>query len=160
MLASVQYGRIDSFCELAREIWLEYYPPIIGLEQTKYMLKTFHSPEAIIKSMNEGYRFYLILCDSREAGYLCFKKQENSLFLSKLYLRKEFRGRGLAKDSIQKLCGICRLSGLPAIELTVNKNNHSSIAAYTALGFTELRHQATDIGGGFVMDDFVLTLKV
>ena len=42
------------------------------------------------------------------------------------------------------------------IYLTVNKQNLISISVYEKLGFLRARDLVTDIGSGFVMDDYVM----
>ncbi|MEG2601476.1 MAG: GNAT family N-acetyltransferase, partial [Carnobacterium sp.] len=42
------------------------------------------------------------------------------------------------------------------IQLTVNKYNDKSIAAYKKMGFVTVKEQVADIGGGYIMDDFVM----
>lgn len=72
-----------------------------------------------------------------------------------MYLKKEFRGRGLFTEMTNFLVEMCRSNGLSAIWLTVNKHNARAIAAYEKNGYRNIRSQTTDIGGGFVMDDYV-----
>jgi RimJ/RimL family protein N-acetyltransferase len=45
---------------------------------------------------------------------------------------------------------------LGKITLTVNKSNINSIAAYQKIGFKNAGSVVTDIGAGFVMDDFIM----
>ena len=40
--------------------------------------------------------------------------------------------------------------------LTVNRGNAKAIRAYERNGFKVVRTQVTDIGNGFVMDDYVM----
>lgn len=47
-----------------------------------------------------------------------------------------------------------------ALYLTVNRENAGSIAAYLAMGFRKVREQVTDIGEGYVMDDFIMEKAV
>ena len=44
--------------------------------------------------------------------------------------------------------------GLSNIYLTVNKDNINAIRTYEKLGFKNIDSLVTDIGNGFVMDDF------
>lgn len=55
---------------------------------------------------------------------------------------------------------LCREQGLVALYLTVNRENAGSIAAYLAMGFRKVREQVTDIGEGYVMDDFIMEKAV
>ena len=43
------------------------------------------------------------------------------------------------------------------LSLRVNKNNHQALAAYQKYGFSRASDVIEDIGGGFVMDDYILT---
>ena len=42
------------------------------------------------------------------------------------------------------------------IWLTVNKHNDGSIAAYRRFGFRTVREETTEIGCGYVMDDYIM----
>jgi hypothetical protein len=44
--------------------------------------------------------------------------------------------------------------------LTVNKRNAKAMAAYQRNGFTLTESVVVDIGGGFVMDDYVMTKEL
>ena len=50
--------------------------------------------------------------------------------------------------------------GYDYIWLTVNKNNSGSIEAYKRMGFNIIDKIITDIGAGFVMDDYKMQLKL
>lgn len=139
---------------LADTIWREHYIPIIGIEQVEYMLKNFQSAEAMYLQHNEGYQYFLIHFNDEPIGYLSFIKQDDSLFLSKIYVSKDFRGKKIGKaamDFVQKsaLEQTCK-----SISLGVNKYNSKSIAAYEAMDFKRVGEAITDIGNGFVMDDY------
>lgn len=55
--------------------------------------------------------------------------------------------------------GLCREVGARTIWLTVNRRNERAIGAYRRAGFREVRAQVTDIGGGYVMDDYIMELE-
>ena len=42
------------------------------------------------------------------------------------------------------------------MRLTVNKNNSKAIAFYEAMGLEKMSELRTDIGEGFVMDEYVM----
>lgn len=142
--------------EMANKIWHEHYEPIIGKAQVDYMLSKFQSAEAIRNQLESGYRYFLMLLDGEYAGYFAILPDysNNKMFLSKLYVDKNFRGRGIARMSISYIESICKETGLESIWLTVNKNNQGSIAAYEKMGFVNLGDIVQDIGNGFIMDDY------
>ena len=110
---------------------------------------------AITEQMqNEGYEYYYIHRNGGHIGYTAIKNDGKRLFLSKLYIKKEFRGNGYASAVFKILRGMTSERSLRAIWLTVNKYNASSIAVYEKLGFRRIGEGVTDIGNGYVMDDF------
>ncbi len=141
---------------LARSIWQEHYVPMIGNEQVSYMLDKFQSTNAMEQQIAEGYKYYIILDNQIEAGYFSVKDKAEKLFLSKLYVLKSFRGKGLGKQGIRF---IQNNFDHPVIQLTVNKNNSDSIAFYQHIGFEIVDDVVMDIGGGFVMDDYVMEIS-
>lgn len=146
---------IASVAELAREIWYEYYPPLIGRAQVDYMVSKFQSPQAIARQLEEGYEYFLIHRDGRPAGYFAVlaKREEQSLFLSKLYVLQCDRGSGTGRQALGFIEQLARDRGLKLLWLTVNKGN-PAVKAYERLGFRIAADLVMDIGGGFVMDDF------
>ena len=154
-------GQIDTLATLAKEVWTEHYASILAPEQVEYMVETFQSAAAVERQLREqGYRYYLVCRGGRPAGYMGLQPGEGKLFLSKLYLLKEARGRGFARQMLAFMEGYCRALNLSAIWLTVNRHNSGSIAAYEKMGFATVREQKADIGNGFVMDDFVMEKPV
>ena len=152
---------IEITARLADEIWREHYIRIITAEQIDYMLDKFQSVRAIADQItNQGYEYYLMLVDGVHAGYLAIKTEDAKLFLSKFYLLKSYRGQGYGSQAIRFLTDLCRERKLHAIWLTVNRHNASSIAVYERNGFRTVRTQVADIGGGYVMDDYVMEKEV
>jgi len=149
---------IAEIARLAREIWQEHYRPIIGQDQVDYMLGKFQSIDAITRQLAEGYEYYLVLDRGQSAGYVGVVPDAGrpKLFLSKIYIRKELRGRGLGKEALRFVEDICRQRDIITIRLTVNKNNSRTIAWYRRMGFSNVGPTVQDIGGGFVMDDFIM----
>ena len=149
---------IAEIARLAREIWQEHYLPIIGQDQVDYMLEKFQSREAIARQIEQQYEYYLVLDRGQSAGYVAVVPDAGKakLFLSKIYVRKELRGRGLGKAALEFVEDICRQRGFTNIRLTVNKNNTRSITWYGERGFSNTGSTMQDIGEGFVMDDFIM----
>ena len=145
---------INTLSHLAKVIWCECYSKILSSDQIEYMTGKFLSPTAITEQLqNDGYEYYFIECDNSVAGFTAFRMEENSLFLSKLYVKKEYRQRGIASSVIKCLEERCRQDKLSCIWLTVNVNNHTAINAYKQKGFVIFKDECTDIGNGYYMDD-------
>ena len=145
--------------QLASKIWTEHYTPIIGIDQVNYMLDKFQSAEAMQKQVADGMEYYLLIHDEKAAGYFAVAKKKESLFLSKLYVSKEFRGNGIAKTAIKFIEHRKAALACNSISLTVNKDNSNSIAAYEKMGFNKIEAIVQDIGNGYVMDDYIMEKK-
>ena len=152
---------IQKVAILADEIWHQHYVPIIGQAQVDYMIEKFQSfPAMCTQIRTDGYEYFQIFSKDCLAGYIGIRVEETSLFLSKLYIKKDCRGLGLASKAIGFLKNLCSERGLNRIYLTCNIHNHHSLAAYDRLGFKITDSVVGDIGNGFVMDDYLLELKI
>lgn len=148
---------------LAREIWYEFYVPLIGRPQVDYMVDKFQNARAMQAQIAQGYEYFLVRqTDStdREAdagvdiGYCAVQEQPGRvMFLSKFYLHHAARGSGTGRRCMEFIEGLARRRELSLLWLTVNKGN-PSVQAYQRLGFKIAAELVMDIGGGFVMDDY------
>ena len=112
------------------------------------------------EQIENGYEYYRIFDQDGFCGYCGIHPENGKLFLSKLYLKKEARGKHLATNVFEFLKQLCRERGLTAIWLTCNKHNDNSLAVYRHLGFETVDTQVADIGNGFVMDDYIMEVTV
>ena len=152
-LVKVEENEINELTELASEIWHEYWPCILTAEQIDYMVEKFQSKKAIKEQIkNENYTYYFIKVDNEIAGYVGVSDKKDYLFLSKLYIRKEFRHQGLGRLAFNEIKNL----GFKKIRLTVNKYNKNTINAYLKYGFKTIDSVLSDIGCGFVMDDYIM----
>jgi len=153
----VEHSDIHTVVEMAYKIWREHYSGIISQAQIDYMLEKFQSENAIFNDIKfKNYEYYLFYLSGEPAGYAAFHREEKRIFLSKIYVSADFRQKGISRNFVEILSKECAEDGLEGIYLTVNRYNEIAIKAYAAMGFTVEREQVTDIGSGFVMDDFVM----
>lgn len=146
--------------ELAQTIWREHYTPIIGSNQVEYMLANFQSVAVMQEQIYNGYNYYLMIYRGEPVGYLATRKDADALFLSKIYVLKDYRGKGIAGTAMDFVVSDTKKARLGLIRLTVNKNNTGSIHAYEKMGFQNMGSVVTEIGEGYVMDDFVMEKKI
>ncbi|NMH86096.1 GNAT family N-acetyltransferase [Flavivirga algicola] len=144
----------SQIARLADVIWREHYIPIIGKAQVDYMLDKYQSETAIEKQIAEGYEYFMMTYKNIPVGYISIKKEFESLFLSKIYILSSYRGKGVGKTTMSFIEKKARNYQLKNIRLTVNIHNTNSIKAYETLGFVKIGSLVTDIGHGFVMDDY------
>lgn len=82
------------------------------------------------------------------------------LFISKIYLYAEERGKHYSSQILEWLRDYARKLGLTGMYLTVNKGNELGIRAYKGNGFDIIESVEADIGNGFVMDDYIMACAV
>ena len=153
--------RIKILEKLASEIWNEYWTIILSQSQIDYMLDKFQSYNAIKNQIeNERYIYNILEYNEKFLGYLGVSIKEEYLFLSKLYIKKDYRGLGYGKIAFNKIKQIALKNNKKSIRLTVNKNNLNTIKAYEKWGFKTIDAVVTDIGCGFVMDDYIMEFEL
>lgn len=67
---------------------------------------------------------------------------------------EKLRGTGVGRALVEFAEKRAVEVGAAELWLTVNKHNAGSIAFYEKMGFRKTAALVTDIGGGFVMDDW------
>ncbi|HEX6827503.1 MAG TPA: GNAT family N-acetyltransferase, partial [Burkholderiales bacterium] len=80
--------------------------------------------------------------------------------LDKLYVHPACQRRGFGGRLLARAAEVARGSGCSRLVLAVNKGNAAAIAAYRKHGFAVVDAVVKDIGGGFVMDDYVMILRL
>ena len=144
---------------LAKEIWTQHYLPIIGQAQIDYMLEKFQSETVVRRDINNGYTYLIAYCGGTPCGYSAVKETDG-IFISKFYVKQSYRGKGAGRAMLDAIHEYAKDLGATRIWLTCNKHNTVTLDIYRKLGFTAVDSIVTDIGGGFVMDDHVLELKL
>ncbi len=152
---------VRKLSDFAGKIVREHFDPIIGPEQNSYMIKRFQSVEAISSQIvSDGYRYYIVESGADWAGFIAFYPRGERMYLSKFYLDRSFRGKGIAGKMFAFVRAQTVKEGLSAIFLNVNRFNADVIAVYRHFGFHCVRMEQNDIGNGFIMDDLVMEYPV
>ncbi len=145
---------------MATSIVRECFDPLIGREQNDHMLALFQTESAIRGQIADGSRYFFVRDGGgRDLGFLAFRLKGDVLYLSKFYLYRGERGKGLARGMMDFVIAQARQARRAAVELNVNRNN-AALHAYERMGFRIAREEKKDIGGGFFMDDYVCRLDL
>lgn len=149
--------QLHKLADLADQIWHEYFPFLLSKEQIDYMVDKFCSFESMKDYEKHHHYHYFLVMDKEDAiGYIALGHEEERLFLSKLYLSKAARGQGLATKLFQFIKEHANMYQYDTIYLTCNKHNTHSLDVYNKWGFKKVAEDVTDIGHGYVMDDYIL----
>ena len=154
---------IPALIKLAREIWYAHYPSIITVEQIEYMLAQRYTPEVIRAQLASGSAWWNKLSiDGIMVAFTAYELGDDpsALKLDKLYVRNDLHGRGYGSMLMHHAAEQARARGCTRLYLQVNKNNRSAIEAYLKNGFVVIQAATFEIGGGFVMDDYVMAKEI
>jgi GNAT superfamily N-acetyltransferase len=150
---------LPAISKLAGVIWRACYPGIISPEQIDYMLARMYALDTMREEIqSQGIRYDRLLVGDEFVGFASYGPMEQAAIfkLHKLYLLPELQGRGLGSLLLQHCEQEVRRIGASRLILSVNKRNAKAIAAYQRNGFAIAESVVTDIGHGFVMDDFIM----
>ena len=158
-IAPLDESDVDALCALAREVWLKHYPPIIGAAQTEYMLAQRYDPALVRAELARGDVWWDTLSD--DGALVAFASSfraeaAGEMKLDKLYVHPARQRLGYGAALIDHVSERASRLGCRALVLAVNKRNETAIAAYRKHGFRIREAVVKEIGGGFVMDDYIM----
>jgi len=155
--------------KLAGTIWRQHYAAIIPAAQIEYMLAGRFSDEALRKNGYAADRWVELLrvgenpvgyCGYELAGLDGDEVSPAAMKLGQLYVLESHRGMGLGWHMLRHVEARARELGRRPLWLQVNKKNAAAIRFYQSAGFEVIREAVFEIGGGFVMDDYVMAKQV
>ena len=159
----MRLDRIQEVVSLAHDIWPRVYAGMITREQIDYMLDWMYSPEKIRHELEEmGIVYLLIELDEKPVGFCAFGPLQEGVTceIHKIYLRPEFHGHGIGSRTMSEVEKRASMDGSEALELRVNRANAAGIALYRKCGFQIVAEDCREIGGGFVMDDYIFRKEI
>jgi len=152
---------IELIRKIAKATWPSTYGEIIGQAQIDYMLDKMYNKGELLKQFIEGHTFLIAEEDAYECGFAGYSiiDHENRIYkLHKLYVLPTAHGKGVGKILINEVFNLVKDAGGTALRLNVNKYNKAK-DFYLKAGFNVKESVVLDIGGGYVMDDYVMELK-
>jgi RsiW-degrading membrane proteinase PrsW (M82 family)/ribosomal protein S18 acetylase RimI-like enzyme len=142
--------------DLSYRIWPQTYSNIISPSQIDYMMNMMYSEAALQKQMKEQHEFIIVNDGVEPVGFASFSLVEPGIYkLHKIYVMPQNQGKGTGKFVIHEIIKAIMRKGGTGLRLNVNRSNKAK-DFYEKLGFTMVREEDIDIGGGFFMNDFVM----
>jgi len=146
---------------LAEKSWNSAYKEILSPNQIEYMLGLMYSEEELLKHFRHQDWFYYLIKGNDEnfAGFAGFETNYQVLTakLHRIYLLPQYKGEGLGKILLNKVKEVAKNHDNSRMILNVNKNN-PALDFYKSQGFEIIDEGIFDIGGGYVMDDYILEI--
>ncbi len=155
---------IEVIRQLTFIIWPHTYMDMIGEKQVNYMLNLMYSPSSLHNQVeNLHHQFIILYEDDKPLGFASYSPkslQHPGIYrLHKLYVLPDQHGKGLGKMLIDFIIADIFPSHATELELNVNRDNPAT-SFYKKLGFEIKRVEDIDIGEGFFMNDYVLSLPL
>lgn len=148
---------VDAIAALARTVWQATYPALISQAQIDAMLADRYAAERIRTQLADPRHAWRVAhADGVPVGFAHACLGDNGCKLDKLYVHPDHQRRGLGAALLRAIVDWARAQGAAQIRLQVNRGNAQAIRAYEKYGFRIVEARVFDIGGGFVMDDYVM----
>ncbi len=125
-------------------------PELVELMREFYAFEHIAFDEGAARSglrqlLNEGGFgvVHMIRVGAEAAGYLVLtfgfslEFHGRDAFVDELYLRENFRGRGIGRACIEFAAEVCRAEGIAALHLEVERGNTRAQALYRRAGFRD-----------------------
>ncbi len=154
---------VDAIAALARLIWQDAYAAIITQAQIDYMLdQRYNAPRLLAELAKPGYWWDQAFVNGERVGFLSclLTDTPGEIKLDKLYVLPQRQRGGVGGALIARAVAHGWEAGCDTLILAVNKGNARAIAAYEKHGFAVRESVRVDIGGGFVMDDFIMARTI
>lgn len=156
-ISPLRMDEAEALVDLAGRIWRTCYPGIVSPEQIEYMLAQRYKPGLIRQLLARGDLWLAARRTGRLVGYAHGHPLDAGDYkLDKLYVDAALQRQGIGARLIEAVAARAREHGFERLVLRVNRGNQPALNAYLKHGFSVATVVMEDIGGGFVMDDYVM----
>ncbi len=150
---------IPSIQEIAKNTWVVTYN-FLPEGQMEYMLNWMYSTSSLQEQLKNGHQFFIAEFNNKPIGFASVSQEQDYLFkLNKLYVLPEIQKSGAGKALLQEVILYAKKSEGTEIQLQVNRNN-SAKDFYLKNGFQVLYEADFEIGNGYFMNDYVMSLQL
>lgn len=154
-------------CELIRRMAEQVFPltyrDIITQDQIDFMMEWMYSVGNLKKQMEQEGHVYLLAYENGQAvGYVSVQPQGRDLFhLQKIYVLPAWQHSGAGKFLFEQATAYIREvhPGPCTMELNVNRHN-KALGFYEHMGMVKARQGDFDIGKGFYMNDYIMSMNL
>lgn len=152
---------VPTICELARTIWQATYTGLIPQAQIDYMLADRYALDELYAHLDDPDHAWRIAWGAGEkVGFAHASFDARACKLDKLYVHPDYQRRGIGGALLADIKIFARNHAATRLWLQVNRGNTAAIDAYQQYGFAVREARIFDIGGGFVMDDYVMEMPL
>ncbi len=145
--------------EISKTTWAVTYN-FLPQGQIEYMLNWMYSSESLKDQMQKGHQFFIAEYEVKIIGFASVSKENDQLFkLNKLYVLPKIQRTGAGKALLNEVIHHAKNNGGNELQLQVNRNN-TAIEFYLKNRFKILFEADFEIGNGYFMNDYVMSLQL
>jgi GNAT superfamily N-acetyltransferase len=148
--------------EIAHATWPDTFKDILSQEQIQYMLNWMYDLKHLENQFNQGHQFYVAELEENPVGFIGIEPnypEKGLTKIHKIYILPNKQGNGIGKKLIEFVKKNAIQSDIEGLLLNVNRFN-KAVDFYKAIGFRVLYEEDIDIGNGYLMEDYVMQLKL
>lgn len=164
MIETVQLGKDDIFLvnHLAHKIWPDAFKDILEKNQIDYMLDWMYNIPTLEEQVMTGVLYYIVKENGIAKGFLGVEPNfpdADFLRIHKLYMLPDVQGKGMGRVLLNKAIDVAFDLDLHTIHLNVNRFN-KAVQFYEHCGFKITGEENIDIGKDYLMEDYIMELKL
>lgn len=164
MVETVQLGKEDVFLvnHLAHQIWPHTFRDILSKDQIDYMLDWMYNVQTLEEQVQIGHLYYVVKENGVAKGFVGLEPNfpdADMLRIHKLYVLPDAHGKGLGRALLNQAIDVAFDLDLHTLHLNVNRFN-KAVEFYKHCGFEIVGEEDIDIGKGYLMEDYIMELKV
>lgn len=148
---------IEDIREMAAEVFPITYGHILSENQLTYMIEMMYSVTSLEKQFDDGCEFYICKDDGQNIGFGSFQHFGKLAKLHKIYFLPNIQGKGYGRLFVNFVAKCAKNNGAAELQLNVNRHNNAKIF-YEKIGFKIVREEDNEIGEGYQMNDYVMSL--
>lgn len=148
--------------QLAHDIWPDTFKKILSSEQINYMLDWMYDVNTLQEQVQTGQLYYLLTENGQPVGFMGLEPNfpdADILRIHKLYVLPNRQGNGLGRSLFNQVMNVAFDLNCHTIHLNVNRFN-KAVEFYKHIGFKITGEEDIDIGRGYLMEDYVMELKL
>lgn len=150
---------IPSIQEISKITWADTYN-FLPKGQIEYMLEWMYSSESLKNQMQQGHQFFIAEINEESIGFASVSSEKNQVYkLNKLYVLPNIQKTGAGKALLKEVILFAKNNGANELQLQVNRNNTAK-EFYLKNGFKVMYEADFQIGNGFFMNDYVMSLQL
>jgi len=153
---------LPAVTSLSEKIWRTHYRGMITAAQIEYMLSQAYSVVSFEREIGNGATLDLLYIENKMIGFAEYMpiNETDEMKLQKLYVDPSVQGKGLGSALMEHVITSTRSLGYRNLTLNVNKQNHNAIALYEKHNFRRAASVFVPIGGGYHVDDYIMSRQV